>query len=51
MTKFELTQRLNFEINQLGILNLHLKELAKRCKNEHEYYGGKACGIRKPSYY
>ena len=42
MTEFELIQRLNFEIDQLGILNLHLKELAKHCENKREYYGKKS---------
>ena len=50
MTEFELIQRLNFEIDQLGILNLHIKELAKHCEDECKYYE-KACSIRKPSYY
>lgn len=48
MTKFELIQRLNFEINQLGILNLHLKELAKRYEDEHEYYREKLAALENP---
>ena len=45
MTEFELIQRLNFEIDQLGILNLHLKELAKHCENECKYYEKKLAAL------
>ena len=38
MTEFELIQRLNFEIDQLGILSRHLKELVKHYEDECEYY-------------
>lgn len=48
MTEFELIQRLNFEIDQLGILNFHLKELAKHYKNECEYYGKKLAALENP---
>ena len=45
MTEFELIQRLNFEIDQLGILNLHLKELAKHYENECKYYEKKLVAL------
>lgn len=48
MTEFELIQQLNFEINQLGILNLHLKESAKYYKNEREYYEKKLAALENP---
>ena len=38
MTEFELIQRLNFEIDQLGMLSRHLKELVKHYEDEREYY-------------
>lgn len=38
MTEFELTQQLNFEIDQLGMLSRHLKELVKHYEDEREYY-------------
>ena len=48
MTEFELIQRLNFEIDQLEMLNRHLKELVKRYEDECEYYGKKLSALEDP---
>lgn len=48
MTEFELIQRLNFEIDQLGILSRHLKELVKHYEDEREYYEKKLATLENP---
>ena len=48
MTEFELIQRLNFEIDQLGMLSRHLKELVKHYEDEREYYGKKLAALEDP---
>lgn len=48
MTEFELIQRLNFEIDQLGMLSRHLKELVKHYEDEREYYEKKLATLENP---
>ena len=48
MTEFELIQRLNFEIDQLGMLSRHLKEIVKHYEDERGYYEKKLATLENP---
>ena len=51
MTEFELIQRLTFEIDQIKMLNHHLKGLIEHYESDCLYYKKKAYEFRKFPYY